>query len=484
MIIVIIILLLNLNISLQPKQIQLYKLVSESGYGYIAYGGAGGGAKSHAVRDVALIIASEIPNINIGIFRRLSKELLTNHIIPFFRKYPELRIYFNKTERILYLPSGSTIQFCSSDDEEAIYSYKGSEFDLEFVDEATHFTPDMIQFLKTRNRSSKPNFKAKMILTCNPGNISHAYIKRLYIDRNFEDNENPDDYIFLPAKIYDNVIWSTNELKARGFTVKDYYEKWTDEERRDFTLNYSEYAKTLQGLPEQLKKAYLEGDWDVFGGQFFKSANWVQMKIPPFKIQPEWKLIGSLDPGFSSPCSFGLTAQDLAGNTIRISTYYEAERSPEEHAEAIKDFISNCPYTEGRKPSIIVSGRDAFAKKDRYAIMANDKTLADVFSAYGLYLHPAKTDRVQGWWAWKALIPNKYSIFDIPENKPLIDEMQAVISDDRHVEDIQGRGNDPSVSDHALDEQRYGIMALDKPIDTESKTNYLPNNSFTTYARI
>ena len=30
-----------------------------------------------------------------------------------------------------------------------------------------------------------------------------------------------------------------------------------------------DYIKGLQSLPEKLKQAYLEGDWNVFDGQYF-----------------------------------------------------------------------------------------------------------------------------------------------------------------------------------------------------------------------
>lgn len=481
-IILILALLLNIEIKLQPKQIELYKLICNSTHRWIGYGGARGGAKSHAIRDISITFALKYPKSSILIFRRTYDELLGNHILKFYQFYPELmQEYYKSSERTIYLPNGSMIKFGYAQYEQDIFTFQGKEFDLIFCDEATRMSESMITELKVCNRSpvlSQQGFTPKFVCTMNPGGESHAFNKRIFIDKDYKDNENADDYAFLNAYVWDNVIWSLTELHKQDISIQTYYKEWTDEQRKEFTIKYSDYAKALSTLPEQLREAYLEGNWEVFGGQFFKNANWKQILTEPFIIEPQWKLIGSLDPGFSSPCSFGLTAQDLAGNTIRISTYYEAELSPEEHAINIKEFIANCPYTKGRKPDMIVSGRDAFAKKDKYAVMANEKTVADVFSANGLHLLPAKTDRIVGWWAWKGILP-KYSIFDIPENKPLIEEMQTVISDDRHVEDIKGRGNDPNVSDHALDEQRYGIMGLHKPTNIEQETSF--RNQQTSY---
>lgn len=41
-------------------------------------------------------------------------------------------------------------------------------------------------------------------MTCNPGGRSHQYIKRLFVDRRYESRENPEDYVFIQAKVTDN----------------------------------------------------------------------------------------------------------------------------------------------------------------------------------------------------------------------------------------------------------------------------------------
>lgn len=472
MILILILTMLNLNIKLQPKQVELYNVAVSNDYGIIGYGGSAGGAKSHGLRDISLILSGEYPGIKIGIFRRINKQLTSNHIIPFFQKYPQLRTFFNKSEKIVYYPNGSITRFVSADLEDDILDIQGDEFDVSMIDEATHFTQGMIEYIGTRTRSTSiGNFRSKVIMSMNPGNIGHAYIKRIFIDKQYQENEDAKDYYFIPARIYDNVLWCDKELKAQGKTIKDYYEDWTDEQRKEFCYKHSDYAKRLMKLPEELRLAYLEGDWNVFGGMFFKKFNSKDEVIKPFNIPKEWKLYGSLDPGFSSPCSFGLQAKDFEGNVYRIATYYEAERNPVQHAEAIAQFIKDCTYTNGRMPEIIVSGRDAWAKRDRYAIISNEVTIADVFAEQGLYLLQADTSRKQGWWAVKGLMPNKFFVFK-GLNNDLLSELQAVISG-KDPEDIQGKGNDPNVFDHALDELRYGIMAMQTayshPKNEESK---------------
>ena len=390
------------------------------------------------------------------IFRRYRQELLDNHVYPFFKKYPHLWRYFNKSELILFDPATNVpiIKFGYADRQEEIYKEQGNAYALIFIDEATQSTQEMIEWLSTSNRDAEGLFPTcpKMILTMNPGGVGHAYIKRIFIDRSYVNNEDPFSYFFIQASVWDNVQWCKRELLKQGYTVKDYYDVWSEQQRMEFTLKHSNYAKRLSNLPEELRKAYLYGDWEVFAGMFFKGFNRKQLIVKPFEIDERWTLIGSLDPGYSSPCSFGLNAQDFMGNVYRIATYYEQEKNPVQHADDILTFLQHDPirrFLKGRMPETIVAGHDAWAQKDRWAVMNSEATMAQVFAGKGLTLSKAKTARIPGWWTVKSLIPDRLRIFE-KFNEPLLREMGAVLADDKQPEDIQGKGNDPAVSDHCL----------------------------------
>jgi len=463
----------QINLTYQPKQKILLKTILHSEYEWIGYGGARGGAKSHAIRDIAIDLG-----LNYGvyslIFRRYSQELLDNHINPMFSRYPFLRDYFNKSERILYSPINGDpmVRFGYAESIDDVYKFQGTEYPVIFIDEATQSTQEMIEWLSTSNRDSRgvlPS-KAKMVLTMNPGGVSHPYIKRIFVDKVYVQNESPADYYFIQAHVWDNVMWSKRELKERGVSVNDYYKKWTEEQRKEFTIKHSSYAKRLSKLPPQLQKAYLYGDWNVFAGMFWKDFDASKEVIKPFPIPSEWKIAGSLDPGFSSPLSFGLTAKSPQGNIYRIATYYNIDSIPR-HAKAIRKWLTDkespiYPYLEGRLPDYTVAGRDAFSKLDKSAIVSNEETIENYFVREGLHLLPANDGsgtRLQNWWTWKGLMPDRYFVFD-KLNEPLIMQLTSTMSDERIVEDIQGRGNDPNVEDHALDDQKLAIASLWTPV--------------------
>lgn len=464
-------LIMLLSIGLQPKQKELKQAIEYGDNSWIGYGGARGGGKSNAVDDLAIYYGFKYQTYSL-IFRRFYNELLDNHINPIFKRYPFLRKFYNSSDKILYHPTTKApiVRFGYAENEADIYKFQGPSYPLIFVDEATQSTEEMITFLKTSNRDPYGQLPsvAKIIETGNPGGVGHTYFKRLFIDKLYKENETPDKY-FIQAHVWDNVFWCLKELKNQGLTVNDYYYKWSEQQRIDFTLKYSDYAKNLAGLPDQLKMAYLWGDWNTFGGMFFKGFDVTTQLIEPFEIPAAWTVVGSLDPGFASPLSFGLTTKDYEGRIVRIATWYNIDKIPN-NAAGIKIWLSSkespiYPYLKGRMPNYTVAGRDAFSKLDKNALQSNEDTVEQYFADQGIYLingNDGSGTRIPNWWRWKSLIPDKYLIFK-NLNTPLIEQITSVESDDKVVEDIRGRGNDEAVEDHCLDEQKLAIAALITP---------------------
>lgn len=461
---------MNLTIPLQPKQKQLVELILSPKHTVIGYGGAAGGAKSHGIRAAMIMLhcywAMRGQRINILIIRRMSGELEENHIVPLFIQYPELRKNFNVQKSILFMPTGGITKFGYAEHEDDIYSYQGKEYDYIFIDEAGQFNQTMIEYLFTRNRSTLPGLLAKTILTMNPIGVGFMYLKRIFISKSYEEYERAEDFYYLPAHIHDNIEWSKQALIERSISPKEYY-SWTNEERREFTMLYSDYARKLARQPIQLRRALLDGDWEAFGGMFFKGLVRSELVVQPFKIPREWKLLASIDPAVSTWCSFGVYAIDFTGVIYKVATYYENERPAADHRDAIIEFLNTPPVSNlignskhnPRNFDYIIAGKDAFAHRDRYAIVNSEVTFAEIFAQAGMYFTPATTMRKQGWWAMKQLIKDgKFKVFD-GLNNPTLDEMFAVESDKRDPEDIKGKGNDKNVLDHALDETRYLIVS-------------------------
>ena len=133
-------------------------------------------------------------------------------------------------------------------------------------------------------------------------------------------------------------------------------------------------------------------------------------------------------------------------------------------------------------PDRCVADPAAWQKRERYAASEDLTTFADHFEDQGIHLEKGVNDRITGWWNMKDFIERKnkdkspkYYVFD-RYNKPFIDQMIGTISDTKQPEDIQGKGRDPDVADHALDEERYKLMmileAIPELVKTEPKWFY------------
>lgn len=207
---------------------------------YTAYGGARGGGKSWALRRKLVALCLRYSGVKCLLIRRSYTELKANHLGQFLEEYGDF-IKYSEGEKCISFPNGSRIFFgyCSSDRD--VLRYQGQEYDVVAIDEATQLTEYQFSIFGACVRGVN-DFPKRIYLTCNPGGVGHAWVKRLFIDRDFRGGENPDDYLFIQALVTDNEV-----LLERD----------------------AEYVGRLKSLSPKLRDAWLYGKWDVFEGQFF-----------------------------------------------------------------------------------------------------------------------------------------------------------------------------------------------------------------------
>src|SRR5690242_12930898 len=227
-----------------PKQREFHQSAAK----YRLFGGAAGPGKSKALLMEAVLQANDHPGANTLLLRRTFPELEQSLLLYFRRDIPkELYKSFNDSKHVVTWHNGSTTRFGYCLAENDVYQYQGAEFLFIGIDELTLFTLRQWQFLTSRNRCPVPGAFPCMAAATNPGNIGHAWVKALWIDKQPAPGmENPGeydpaDYDFIPARVTDNPIYAADE----------------------------NYLKTLRALPSHLKRAFLDGDWDVFAGQYF-----------------------------------------------------------------------------------------------------------------------------------------------------------------------------------------------------------------------
>lgn len=422
-----------------PKQVDF--LISAHTKKFTLYGGAVGGGKSYILRWFAVDFLMRmrklgIKNVEVGLFCETFPDLQDRHIDKAKAEFPEWLGRWRKYDFILNEDAG-IIKFRNLDDPS---KYLSAEFGCIIIDELTRNTKATFDALRLRLRW--PNVPhLPFVAGTNPGGIGHQWVLQCWINRllpeDLAEEYTKDDFAFVQALPRDNP-----HLTA-------------------------EYFKSLNSLPEMMKKAYLEGDWTVFAGMFFPMFKRKTHMVKPFQIPREWTITASFDPGWSSPAAFSVYATDFTGVIHCIGTYYVAGRSIPENAQGIYKFLREDlkEWTQGRLPYLITAGHDAWAKKDRHAVIANESTAADIFQdTVGLSLTKAVTDRIPGWWRVRdALTHEKLLFFDNGLNEPIVQQLESVLADDTVPEDIQGRGNDKDVEDHALDALRYMLMTIYRP---------------------
>lgn len=426
---------MELKIALQPKQRIFMNTIESTPVTF--YGGAKGGGKSKGLQLIMLIRRFKYANSTGAIFRRTFPELEGNHIRPLFQAFPQLREYYNESKKILTLPNGSTLQFCHCNNEADVDLYQGREFHDLAVDEAGQWPEAMFRRLLGSNRSSQPGIKARAILTGNPGGIGHGWLKRIFIDKRFNERESPKDYAFIQALVDDNQALMANDPN---------------------------YVRRLDSEPnEALRKAYRFGDWNIFAGQFFQEISRDVHLIRPFAIPSHWNRFGAYDYGYNHPAAFGWFANDEDGNTYLYRELIKAQLRVDQFAREVNQF------TDTSLLYPIVGGRDCWTQKSTLRDDARPPTVAEEFQTHGISLKPAVIDRIQGasqlrsYLAWQNRPPKNKPRFYIFDTCPIsFDCISRMIHDPDRVEDVlkvDATEGDPLSGDDAYDMVRYGLMS-------------------------
>jgi phage terminase large subunit len=442
------------EIVIKPNPKQLLFLKSKKRH--IAFGGARGGGKSWSIRTKAVLLANRYAGIKILIVRRTLVELRNNHIEPMKSMLLGIAKY-NQQERKFIFPNGSTISFEYYDAEKDHMKYMGVEYDIIFIDEATQFKEEWLKIIASccRNTSDIPT---RIYMTCNPGGVGHAYIKRLFIDKQYRETENPEDYEFIQSLVTEN---------------------------KTLMEHSPEYISFLKNLPPKLKKAWLYGDWDIFDGAYFEEFRndpehyddrmWTHV-INPFRPKSHWPIYRSFDWGYAKPFSCGWWTVDDDGTIYRICELYGVQYSGQEpipnqgvkwpvekvFAE-IQKMEREHPYLAGKR---IGGVADPAIWKAEGGV-----SIAETATHYGIFFQKADNERIPGWLQMHYRFmfdengfPRMY-IFNTCKN--FIRTITTLQYDPHKAEDLDSDGED-----HAADETRYFCQS--RPIKP-----YLPEETFT-----
>ncbi len=437
---------------------------------YRLFGGAAGPGKTTALLWETIRLATAVDGCDTLLLRRTYPELETS-LLAYFRRDVPRNLYrsYNESKRVITWKNGSTTRFGYCRNESDVYRYQGAEFLFIGIDELTHFTLKQWQFLTSRNRCrtrfySRGKRAGEKVVPCmagatNPGNIGHAWVKALWVDKvapaGFEQTGlyDPRDYEFIRARIEDNPIYA----------------------------NDADYRRTLETLPEHLRLAFLDGDWNVFAGQYFDIFDYGRHTARPeeIRLEPWWPRWISIDWGFQHPsavywhCAVPVASRSVIPSEARNLSSSASQRDPSvatlpRDADPCRVVTYREFVQSGLSPRMLAqaiaerSGRerisevflspDAFAHRTSEASIAEQ--LGDVLIANGLPRPaPADDDRVGGWqWMYSLLQSNSWLMTD--NCSELIQCLPHLVRDQARDADIRKvDGDDPA------DAARYGLVS-------------------------
>jgi len=449
------------------------KIFHESEEEEVLYGGAKGGGKSCALVMDALKYAMTYKKSTIYLFRKTYDDLEANLISEWINKVPTVLYKYNSSKKIATLFNDSKIFFRFVSNYNDAVRYDGRSIDYIGVDELTHFEESWIQILLSCLRSPK-GYPTYFRATANPGNIGHAWVKSRYIKSTnygkeiYKDSKSGNKIRFIPAKVYDNTILTKNDPK---------------------------YIKRLENLPLAKRKAYLEGDWDIYEGKAFPEFSEDIHVVDDFEIPKHWVKWMALDNGYADPFYFAWFAISEDG-IVYLYREYTRKHSDiriaySEQGKNAMEIMSKPYYDENgilredyEDIEVCVAGLDAFNKHHRDV---SGKTLIDYYvqggftvpftkaitsrelrkSTFHEYLKPIEDKNTN----------SKYAKFQVFKScSTFINTFKDLMEEENNPEVVMDDKND-----HAYDAVGYGLIYYhcdkSKKIITENKIDTYKKNA-------
>lgn len=405
------------------------KLFFASRATYTAYGGARGGGKSWALRRKLVGLCLKYPGIRCLLVRRSYAELKSNHVEPLLREYQSLLTYRDSEKAILF-PNESRIclGYCASMRD--TLRYQGQEYDVIAIDEATQLSESQFGIFKACLRGVG-DYPRRIYLTCNPGGVGHAWVKRLFIDRDFHAGENPEDYRFIPAKVYDNPV---------------------------LLASSPDYVERLESLPTRLREAWLEGRWDVFEGQFFPEFSEDYHVIAAGELPESLSYFAAMDYGLDLLAAL-LLGVDKAGNLYVVGELCKKDLTLTQAAEAVAEFC------RGYDVIYAVASPDLWNRRQD----SGKSGLECMQKVPGMPPMQAADDRrVPGWRILREYLTRdegKPQLRIVKSCKTLIHSLESLLCDPNRAEDASG---EPHAITHAPEALRYGVMSRSRYYEADT----------------
>lgn len=408
-----------------PKQVAYHQSVAR----YPLYGGSKGCGKSLAIRWDHYLPSLVVPGLKSLILRRKLEELRRSHIRFVPAEAQQIGAIWKPSDvgaGVIHFPNGSLIEFGHCQHEEDVSMYLSAEYGRESFDEMVTFTEYQYLMISSCCRTTIPGFIPRVGGGTNPGGPDAQWVKRRWIDQDITADEDEDyqpaDYEYIAALPTDNPH-----------------------------LNWDEYMRMLNRLPPELRRAYRDGDWNIFLGQYFpefRRAHHVEAFAPLPASMPRYC---GLDWGYASEgvCLWAVVHPD---GMLQIEHEYvfngprRDKQIVREVAHAIQAINARYPACDGEPITVRATYADPHMDEQRGH--ESGESMLETMRRAGVPLTRGDDDRINGWARVRAWLR------DMPDGRPflrvhprcgyLIRTMPAMVMQEDQPEDL-----DTDSADHA-----------------------------------
>ena len=418
----------------------------------VLYGGAAGGGKSKAIVMEAFVDALTHAGVHAYLFRRSYPELKETLIKEALASIPKQLYTYSAAEHDLRLINGSVLHFRFCATLADAYRYQGAEMHRLYIDELTHFSKEIYDYLCTRLRAPKSmGITPYVRCTSNPGGVGHGWVKQKFIEGR------------QPLKIYEKKLFSPVLNRTQLRTAQ-----YIPATATDNPYLGDGYVFELENKPAALRKALLYGDWDVFEGQVFgeftdDSAHYIDRLythvIEPFDIPKTWKRYRSFDWGYSKPFSVAWWAEDADGVLYRYREYYGAEAPNVGIKIEPAELAKNIAELEKREPAGSITGIADPSIFDESR--GSDGSIARIMQRHGVYFERGDNARIAG------KMQLHYRLSFGADGRPRMYVFKNCLAFIRTTKSLcysntASEDVDTAAEDHAYDEARY--MCMYRPV--------------------
>lgn len=420
-----------------PKQAEATRAADS--HGYVLFGGSRGPGKSYwlrwwLLRFLLLCFERGIRNVRVGLFCETYPVLIDRQVAKIEEEFPAFlgRVRVSKSHGFgFHLErrwGGGVIALRNLDDPN---KFKGAEFAAIGVDQIEMITEEKFNVLRASKRWPLIS-QTRFVATANPGGIGHAWVKALWIDRQFPPylEALKDEFVFIRALPDDNKFLPP------------------------------EYWQELNSLPPALARAWRYGEWDIFAGQAFPEWRRDAHVIEPCDIPAHWIRIRAIDWGYRNPfCCLWAAKDPDTGRVVVYREAYQAGLTDRQQARLIKEMT---PL--GEIVAQTYADPSMWTRKNR-----EDTTFssADEYRAEGVVLTQADNDRLTGARKVRQLLSLG------PDGKPLLQIFSTCTNLIRTLPALPYAKNgnpedvDSEAEDHAYDALRYLLTRVNpRPVPT------------------